>query len=188
MLSRPRYPPLAIDPAARSHLLVIENVPLAGDAFESGSGIDGYDEVWTITGDSRTMPSPDTKARSQEFRSARHMLIALNRRLQDERMGFRLHAVGTEGFLWKVANLAESFGMSGDQYRLYHAGSAARRVFCIHCRTTSAGVTTNIAVCTGCRARLLVRDHFSRRLNAFMGVQADAEIPGELPSVVTMYE
>ena len=29
----------------------------------------------------------------------------------------------------------------------------------------------------------LVRDHYSRRLAAYMGVMADAETPGELPPV-----
>jgi hypothetical protein len=32
-----------------------------------------------------------------------------------------------------------------------------------------------------------VRDHFSRRLAAFMGVQADAENPGELPQPEQLY-
>ena len=35
-------------------------------------------------------------------------------------------------------------------------------------------------VCRGCGLTLAVRDHFSRRLSAFMGVHADAEAPGEL--------
>ena len=29
---------------------------------------------------------------------------------------------------------------------------------------------------------LFVRDHFSRRLAAFMGVKVDAEVPGEIPA------
>jgi hypothetical protein len=40
--------------------------------------------------------------------------------------------------------------------------------------------TANIVACPGCGANLFVRDHFSRRLRAFMGVKADAEMPGEL--------
>jgi dimethylamine monooxygenase subunit C len=34
---------------------------------------------------------------------------------------------------------------------------------------------------------LLVRDHFSRRLGAFMGVKVDAEEPGLHPETVELY-
>jgi hypothetical protein len=33
----------------------------------------------------------------------------------------------------------------------------------------------------------LVRDHYSRRLAAYMGVSADAEVPGELPPIRELY-
>lgn len=49
------------------------------------------------------------------------------------------------------------------------------------------GVTTSIVTCTGCGAPLFVRDHFSRRLAAFMGVQVDAEVPGEVPEAEELY-
>ena len=39
----------------------------------------------------------------------------------------------------------------------------------------------NVTPCPGCGAQLFVRDHFSRRLAAFMGVKVDAEAPGEFP-------
>jgi hypothetical protein len=48
-------------------------------------------------------------------------------------------------------------------------------------------VATNIADCRGCGARLFVRDHFSRRLAAFMGVMVDAEVPGEVPEIEVVY-
>ena len=74
-------------------------------------------------------------------------------------------------------------GLDKDEYDLTHAGSERRRVYCIHCRAFTENVATNIVACSGCGAHLLVRDHFSRRLAAFMGVQVDAEIPGGLPSI-----
>jgi len=62
-------------------------------------------------------------------------------------------------------------------------GAPARRVYCIHCRATTEEVRTNIVSCVDCKRWLLVRDHYSRRLAAYMGVMADAESPGELPPV-----
>jgi dimethylamine monooxygenase subunit C len=56
-------------------------------------------------------------------------------------------------------------------------------VYCVHCRASNEGVTTNVVRCGGCGRHLLVRDHYSRRLAAYMGVMADAEAPGELPPV-----
>jgi hypothetical protein len=60
-------------------------------------------------------------------------------------------------------------------------------VFCNHCRTITEGVTTNVVACAGCNAALFVRDHFSKRLNAFAGVQVDAEAPGEIPAIEELY-
>jgi ferredoxin-NADP reductase len=51
----------------------------------------------------------------------------------------------------------------------------------MHCRETTEDVRTNIVRCVGCDRWLLVRDHYSRRLAAYMGVMVDAEAPGELP-------
>ena len=103
-------------------------------------------------------------------------------------MGFRLYAIGTEPFLWTVSNLAQEAGLTREEVRLFARGSAARRVFCNHCRTITPGVTTNIVLCSGCGASLFVRDHFSRRLNAFAGVQVDAEVPGEVPPLEILYQ
>jgi hypothetical protein len=185
--SRPVYPPLAIDPAGRAHLLVIEGETPAENAFAEGAGPDSYDEIWTIAGHSSAIPSPLEGTRTHAFRAATHLLIALRRRLAHEKMGFRLHAIGTEHFLWDVAAAAEEAGLGREEYALRAAGSQARRIFCVHCRTMTTGVTTNLAECSGCGAHLFVRDHFSRRLNAFMGVQVDAEVPGERPEVEELY-
>jgi hypothetical protein len=48
-------------------------------------------------------------------------------------------------------------------------------------------VRTNIHPCPGCGRRLFVRDHFSRHLAAYMGIQVDAETPGVIPPVEETY-
>ena len=57
----------------------------------------------------------------------------------------------------------------------------------VHCRTITRGVHTNIVSCSGCGRSLFVRDHFSRRLGAYMGFQIDAEVPGEVPAAEVVY-
>ena len=69
-----------------------------------------------------------------------------------------------------------------------HRGSFARRVQCVHCK----GITENVALdpfqCSHCGLNLFVRDHYSRRLAAFQGVNIDAEDPGSVPPSVVRFE
>lgn len=185
--SRPRYEKLARDPSGRCHLLVCEGATPPDSAFAPEMRVADYDEVWTIERHSAAIPSHVSGAREHGFRAARHLLIALRRRLASEKMGFRLHAIGTEPFLWDVASAAEQAGLGRSEYSLFQFGSHARRLFCVHCRTITEGVTSNVVTCPGCGAALFVRDHFSRRLGAYMGVQVDAEVPGERPETAELY-
>lgn len=103
------------------------------------------------------------------------------------RMGTRLYAAGSETFLGAVAKIASEHGLLADEIQTEHVGSAARRVHCTHCRHVNEHVTTNLVACGGCGRTLLVRDHYSRRLAAFMGVQADAEQPGATPTLQEVF-
>ena len=87
-------------------------------------------------------------------------LIGCSYRLQREHVGLHLYIIGTEPFIWDVVKLARSFGMDSDEYHATHEGSEKRRVYCVHCRTMTQGVTTNIATCAGCGAHLQVRGSF----------------------------
>jgi dimethylamine monooxygenase subunit C len=185
--SRPIYNNLEIDLSGRRHLLLMDSLEVFHDALAPGVKTSAFNEQWTIVSNSLAIPAPDENITQHGFRSETHLLIALKRRLEEERMGLRLYAIGAEPFLWNVRGLASQFGMAAEELHLHAVGTAARRVFCNHCRTISEGVTTNIFACSGCGAHLFVRDHFSRRLNAFAGVQVDAEAPGELPDVEELY-
>lgn len=185
--SRPVYAPISKDPLGRSDLLIMESRSGAASAFMEGTKPDDFGERWSIAGHSQAIPSPHDRDRDHEFRSTQHLLIALRSRLARERMGFRLYVVGTEPFIWKARNVAEEFGLGSTEVRLFAVGSAARRVFCNHCRTITEGVTTDIVICSGCEANLLVRDHFSRHMNAYAGVQVDAETPGDVPPAKVLY-
>ena len=185
--SRPVYSPLKLDPNGTRHLLLIGSLVAPLGAFAPGVAPASFDEQWRIVSNSSAIPAPDQTITEHCFRSETHLLIALRRRLEEECMGLRLYVLGTEPFLWNVRRLASDFGMGTEEVNLHATGTAARRVFCNHCRTITERVTTNIFECAGCGARLFVRDHFSRHVNAFAGVQVDAEVPGEFPEIQELY-
>lgn len=107
--------------------------------------------------------------------------------LNQSLMGTRLYVAGPESFIGLVMKIALEFNLNKDEIRAEECGSLARRVYCIHCRATTEQVRTNIVQCIGCARWLLVRDHYSRRLAAYMGVMADAEAPGELPPLKEVF-
>ena len=115
------------------------------------------------------------------------LLTAFRTVLDESLMGTRLYVAGPESFIGLAMKLALEFDMNKDEIRAEELGSSARRVYCVHCRTTSEDVKTNIVNCAGCRRWLLVRDHYSRRHAAYMGVMVDAEAPGELPPIKEVY-
>lgn len=115
------------------------------------------------------------------------LLTAFRTVLDESLMGTRLYVAGPESFIGLAMKLALEFDMNKDEIRAEELGTSARRVYCVHCRTTSEDVKTNIVNCAGCRRWLLVRDHYSRRHAAYMGVMVDAEAPGELPPIKEVY-
>ena len=183
--SRPTYRKLALDPEGARHLLLVDRAEIPPEAFADGPGLAGPVETWLMAGTSRAIPGPlepDAPAPMQRaFRSRPHMLERLAHRLGAETMGLRLYAVGTEDFVWDVQRAGIEAGLSAPEIHLTHVGSLRRRVICVHCHTVTEGVTTSIVPCPGCGAHLFVRDHFSRRLGGFQGVQVDAEAPGAIP-------
>ena len=186
--SRPRYKPFELVPTARSHLVIAEHVqdlPSPSASAAQGKPI----EFWAIIPDSRSLGAgPEGNGiETHRFRSASHLLDQLDHRLGREHVGLHLYVLGREPFIWDVIRLAHSHGMDRDECHPTHKGSEQRRVYCVHCRSFTENVKTNIVACSGCGAQLQVRDHFSQRLAAFMGFQVDAEVPGELPPIEEAY-
>lgn len=115
------------------------------------------------------------------------LLDAFRLILGESLMGTRLYVAGPESFIGLAMKIALEFDLNKDEIRAEEVGTLARRVYCIHCRATTENVRTNVVSCTGCARWLLVRDHYSRRLAAYMGVMVDAEAPGELPPIKETY-
>ncbi len=117
----------------------------------------------------------------QSFAANADLVRGLQGVLKKARMGTRLYVAGSESFIGSVMQVASAFNMNADEVLREHCGTYVRRVFCVHCNTFNENVTMRVSKCAGCGIELVVRDHYSRRLAAFMGVKADAEVPGELP-------
>lgn len=186
--SKPSYPPLAPDPGGVHHLLVGHG--RGGETlvrlYRALGGPEGSAEIQYAGG-------PDTAEdlgaaiaglgaeRTHIYGSVDELLASLPGVLERCAMGLRLYVAGSETFLWSVTAIGRAFGLGDDEIRRETCGPAARRVYCVHCKATTEDVQTTIAKCAGCGMTLLVRDHFSRRLSAYMGVKVDAEVPGEIP-------
>ena len=109
------------------------------------------------------------------------LIRELECRLESGFMGTRLYLAGSESFIGSAMKVAARFDLNRDEVLREHCGSLVRRVWCVHCDTFNENVTRRVFECSGCHRSLIVRDHYSRHLGGFMGVQADAELPGELP-------
>jgi hypothetical protein len=117
------------------------------------------------------------------YDDAQALLAHTRQLLETASMGLRLYVAGPENFIGLAIQLALEFNLNQDEIRAEECGTRARRVRCVHCRETTEDVHTNIVRCVGCSRWLLVRDHYSRRLAAYMGVMVDAEAPGVLPPI-----
>ena len=107
--------------------------------------------------------------------------------LSNCRMGTQFYMAGSESFIWSAVKLAKLHGVQEDDVMKQIVATLARPVYCVHCKGMTPDVTTNIASCGKCGRKLFVRDHFSRILGAYMGLQVDAEDPGQVPAIEEVY-
>jgi ferredoxin-NADP reductase len=96
-------------------------------------------------------------------------------------MGTQFYLTGTEGLIGQAERDIMNTGFPHAAIQKEHRGSTVRRVQCVHCKGITENVTTDPFKCSHCGLSLFVRDHYSRRLAAFQGVNIDAEDPGLVP-------
>jgi hypothetical protein len=195
--SKPVYAPLQADTRGRYHLMV-------GLGVGAGPLLRVLTEMRTVNAlglkNTRVLYVPDADAACEAaqfkdaqvadvrtFHAATALLEDFKALLDRSLMGTRLYVAGPESFIGLVMKIALEFNLNKDEIRAEECGTSARRVYCIHCRATTENVRTNIVACAGCARWLLVRDHYSRRLAAYMGVMVDAEAPGELPPLKEVF-
>lgn len=189
-MSRPVYAPLDADPHGTQHWFISSGAT-DQDRARAVAALSRVVplEVWIVQEDrsragADSLDSLHALAEAPRcFADEAQLLAALEPALLDACIGTRIYALGSEPFIGSVSQLAERHAIAPEAVRIAHSGSLYRRVYCIHCRGMNERVTSNLVACERCGRHLFVRDHFSRRLAAFMGVQADAEMPGELPAL-----
>jgi hypothetical protein len=195
--SKPVYAPLQPDLRGRYHLMVghgvggepllrvLRDLQAAAPSTGASTRILYVTEAAasdSIIGQIRSANVADVRL----FERDDDLLAAFQAVLAGSLMGTRLYVAGPESFMGLVMRIALQFNLNKDEIRAEECGTLARRVYCIHCRSVSENVRTNITQC-GCGRWLVVRDHYSRRLAAYMGVMVDAEAPGELPPIKEVF-
>jgi hypothetical protein len=195
--SKPVYAPLRADASGRYHCMLglgVGAAPLLRVIEElrsaQAAALQGTQVLYTPGDPAQRTPAAEFGdfaaagvAAARRFADSAALLREFRRVLEGALMGTRLYVAGPESFIGLAMQIALEFNLNLDEIRAEECGSLARRVWCVHCRATAESVTTNIVRCPGCERWLLVRDHYSRRLAAYMGVMVDAEVPGERPPI-----
>lgn len=191
--SRPVYPGLEPDLSATSNIVVCDRAGSAAVADmlrKAGAEFAGRTIVLLCSDDYTDVPSLEVDiaalrpATATAFASLDATVAALGERLFRSRMGIRVYAAGSEPLIGSAVERAMRFGIDHLSVRTEHRGSLKRRVQCVHCKGIIENVTASPVKCTHCGVTLAVRDHYSRRFAAFIGVCIDAEVPGDIPQQV----
>jgi hypothetical protein len=173
--SRPVHAGLAPDACAQAHLIVadVEGVAAILDLFDRGGA--AFASRATVL----SLAGPDFERMHARLLcllpDVPTLLRAFAERMEQATMGTAIYIAGSESFLGEAAQRAANYGIAFASLRTELRGSMARRVQCVHCKSTAEQVVTTTVTCPHCQRRLMVRDHYSHRLNAFMGVSMDAE-------------
>lgn len=116
------------------------------------------------------------------------LLTRLARVLLDAHAGTQAYLAGSEPLMGQAERDIMATGLPHTDIQKEHRGSTVRRMQCVHCKGITENVTTDPFVCAHCGLNLFVRDHYSRRIAAFQGVNIDAEDPGKVPAAVERFK
>lgn len=125
---------------------------------------------------------------AQRAASVPTLLTRMARVLQDIPMGAQVYLTGTEGLMGQAERDIMALGFPHADIQKEHRGSTVRRVQCVHCKGITENVKTDPFQCSHCGLHLFVRDHYSRRIAAFQGVNIDAEDKGQIPAAVERFK
>lgn len=173
MVSKPVYTPLPeqIQPARRCVLVVQDTrQPEAADLHERLQSAGAPLALLGLQGEAAWLGA------EQACRDLQMLEAKLRDLLSWSPVGTRLYVCGDESFLWQIERLARSVGLLEEEIQLVKAGDR-RELYCVHCSTLQSIGAEGETVCSHCGVHLLVRDHFSRRLGAYMGVCIDPDHP-----------
>jgi dimethylamine monooxygenase subunit C len=195
MRSRPVYAPLEARPGA-AHLIIADGegaetvVEMLGRATDPAALLAAA-HVMYCPGPTGADLSAKLEAlgAAQLFRAPTipSLLPRLVRVLADAHMGTQFYLAGSEGLIGRAEREIMGTGFPFAAIQKEHRGSTLRRVQCVHCKGITENVATDPFVCSHCGLNLFVRDHYSRRMAAFQGVNIDAEDPGRVPESVVRF-
>jgi len=97
--------------------------------------------------------------------------------LQQASVGTHLYLMGDEAFIWRLHSLAREAGLQADEIGLVVPGIGPRRIYCVHCGRIQHSDEATEHICQGCHVKISVREHFSRRLGAYLAVCEDVDQP-----------
>lgn len=194
--SRPVYSPLEPRPASL-HLIVADGegadavLDLVAKATDRSDLLRSTHVMYAPgpTGTDRTS-ALEALGAAQYFRAPTipALLPRLQRVLSDAHMGTQFYLAGTESLIGQAEREIMNTGFPFASIQKEHRGSTLRRVQCVHCKGITENVATDPFKCSHCGLSLFVRDHYSRRIAAFQGVNIDAEDPGKVPESVVRFK
>lgn len=172
MPSTPVYAPEISILASGRRLLVLQDAGLAEAAQLYGQlGADGQPvELVALRGEA---PWADGQrgCGSTDLLEVRVLTL-----LSTAPVGSRVYVCGDEAFAWRIYRLARNSGLLAEEIELIKTGSR-RELYCVHCATLQTIGSEQDVACRHCGVQLLVREHFSRRLGAYMGVCLNPDQP-----------
>lgn len=166
MFSKPRYASQPSPHPARHRLVVAQDAAYAAMLVEPTAST----LLLCLNGE---LPAP---IEQECFAETVGLYLRLQLLLEQAQVGTRLYVAGDEAFVWHVYRLARHAGLLADEIELFKRGER-KRLFCVHCSTFQDIGEVGETCCSHCGVRLLVREHFSRRLGAYMGVCIDPDEP-----------
>jgi hypothetical protein len=97
--------------------------------------------------------------------------------LDSATVGIHLYIMGDEAFIWRIHGDARNAGLEDDEIDITRSIAGPRLVYCVHCGLTQACGPEPMLTCVGCEVGLEVREHFSKRLGAYLGVCTNPDQP-----------
>ena len=176
--SSPVYTGLQPDSHARAHLILAEGEGAAAviDLFNQADA--AFAVRATVLYAGANLPPQLVSLGASIFPDAASLLGESAERMERAVMGTRIYIAGGMSFIGDAVNLAARYGVSLASLMTEQRGGTGRRVQCVHCKSITAHVVTATVTCSACGTQLTVRDHYSHRLRAFMGVSCAAEQAG----------
>lgn len=120
---------------------------------------------------------PMTHLTLTDYSSTAELQRVMLSTLREATIGLRVYLLGDEDFIWPLHALARVAGLQAEEIEVIPSVAGGHSIYCVHCSTTQHGALESPHTCTECGVVLEIRQHFSRRLGAYLGVCADARQP-----------